>query len=78
LKKHFEWENFLEVEPLESNELFRIMEAFTENRDDKLTRSATANPSPISNLPSTTHHTGSNGSDLKRNGSKTMLKNSFY
>ena len=32
--KHFEWENFLEVEPLESNESFRIMEAFAENLED--------------------------------------------
>ncbi len=32
--KHFEWENCLEVEPLESNESFRIMEAFAENLED--------------------------------------------
>ena len=34
LMKHFDWENFLEVEPLESNESFRIMEAFAENLED--------------------------------------------
>ena len=32
--KHFEWENCLEVEPLESNESFRIMKAFAENMED--------------------------------------------
>jgi len=34
LKKHFEWENFLEVGSLESNESFRIMEAFAEKLED--------------------------------------------
>lgn len=32
--KHFEWENILEVEPLESNESFRIMQAFADKLDD--------------------------------------------
>lgn len=32
--KHFEWEHCLEVEPLESGESFRIMEAFAKNLED--------------------------------------------